>query len=215
MTVTHNIDVVMRRLKGIEKNIPLAAARAAARPTWRDEAAALARKTLIVLATPHQRRFAEAFADTVLAFPQVMGFKLTMDAAHRDMVLTDDARTFGIFKMFEANTADYKQLILEWVQTDPDEGGKRKDKRDWTKTDLQVANFMAHLMLTPSARMSWAEQVARDKLQPHIDAYIQKRMQGNIDAATVNMWLTAVMKVWKDWLMVAYPEALKEELSKV
>jgi hypothetical protein len=122
--------------------------------------------------------------------------------------------------LFMQQVENFKAVILEWVQGDAlstttdlpytDELAKRKDARDWGKTDEEVARFISHLMLTPDP--TDGEMKAREALEPHISKYIANRLAEQLDEATVEVWLKAVMAAWRAMLRAVYPQWLHKKL---
>ncbi len=220
--VESNINDVIGRTQKIKRAIPLAMQETLAPELWLARARQVAQRTLLAIAQPEERRFIQPFVNTVSADLLGAMLRLQMRSPFAgdspDQVL-DSARaaaaaltpkeivaTRGL-GLFLQPVENFETLILEWVRgplrtaTDaetglpyPEELAKRKDARDWGKTDEEVARFISRLMLTPDP--TDGERAAREKLEPHIAKFIANRLAGELGEAVAEIWLKAVLAAW-------------------
>lgn len=233
--IESNIDRVIERTQKIKRDIPLAMEQALAPNLWLARARLVALRTLLALARSEERKFIHSFVNTVSA--DIIGSALSLkmhspfaeDSADR---VLDNARaaaaaltpkeivqTRGL-SLFMQPVEDFEAMILEWVQGDsatgqdlpyPDELAKRKDARDWGKTDEEVARFISYLLLAPDP--TEGELAARGKLEPHIAKYIANRLASQLSQAVAEVWLKAVAAAWRAMLLSTYPERFQRFLK--
>jgi len=131
---------------------------------------------------------------------------------------------------------EFKELILLWVETPEGEGGKAKDSRDADKTDDEIAEHVAGVMLGSNK----GAQEARRRLLPHILQWLKDHgadfgldpkdigeshagapgfldfISGQgLDPAVVDVWLRAVLEAWKVMVLAGFPERFRQELVKM
>ena len=113
----------------------------------------------------------------------------------------------------------FDALLTEWVATE-----KRKDKRDWSKSDEEIADWTGHLMLTPdnllSSHASGPDRVseleAKRRLLPHIAEFLARRQnEQRLPAETVTLWLTGVLAAWTALVRREWPGKFQGHLEKV
>jgi len=93
---------------------------------------------------------------------------------------------------------------------------KRKDQRDWDKSDDEIGHFMGYLMLTPDGALSDKEKAAKKKLWPHIAEYVQRRQTDKrLSPGTANAWLLAVLAAWSTMVRRQFPERFRGHLAAV
>ena len=237
--IISNVDSAIKRTRRLRAGIPQAMQKALGPDLWAAQARDVAQRTLLAIAEPEQRKFIQPFVNTVSA--ELAGVTLSLkmrspfQANSSDQIM-EDARaaaasltpkeiveTRGL-SLFMKQVENFEALVLEWVQGDmpnenagapvpyPDETGKRKDARDWGKTDEEVARFISHLLLTPDP--TEVEQAAREKLEPHIAKYIANRLSGQLSETLVEIWLKAVMAAWRAMLCAGYPEKFNAILRR-
>jgi transcriptional/translational regulatory protein YebC/TACO1 len=85
---------------------------------------------------------------------------------------------------------EFDALMLEWVETE-----KRKDARDAGKTDEEIAALISRIMLSPKMGPKGID--ARDRLRPHIEESLRRKLGGDLSAETVDYWLRTVLAVWE------------------
>jgi hypothetical protein len=237
--VESNINDVIGRTQKIKRAIPLAMQEALAPELWLARARQVAQRTLLAIAQPEEQRFIQPFVNTVSA--DLLGAMLRLQmrspfAGNSPDQVLDSARaaaaaltpkeivaTRGL-SLFLQPVENFERLILEWVRGDlrdnsdgsqepyPDELAKRKDARDWGKTDEEVARFISRLMLTPDP--TDGERAAREKLEPHIAKFIANRLVEELNEAVAEVWLKAVLAAWRAMLRAVYPEQLHITLQR-
>ena len=108
----------------------------------------------------------------------------------------------------------FDQLVVEWVTTQ-----KRKDRRDWEKSDEEIGRWIGHLLLTPESQLSdrtsgegrISEREARRRLLPHLLEWLQKRQaEQRLPSATVNRWMLAVLAAWSALVRRELPAAFQQ-----
>lgn len=234
--IESNIDRVIERTQKIKRDIPMAMQEALAPNLWLARARLVALRTLLAIARPEELKFIHPFVNTVSAdlIGAVLSLKMHSPFAENstDKVL-DNARaaaavltpkeivqTRGL-SLFMQPVENFEAMILEWVQGGstagqdlpyPDELEKRKDARDWGKTDEEVARFISYLLLASDP--TEGELAAREKLEPHIAKYIANRLAGQLSQAVAEVWLKAVVAAWRAMLRSAYPEQFHAILKK-
>ncbi|HEV2329024.1 MAG TPA: hypothetical protein VGY56_09585 [Verrucomicrobiae bacterium] len=239
LQIASNVDSVIERTRKLRADIPAAMQKALAPDLWLAQARDVAERTLLAISEPEQRKYIQPFVNTVSA--QLAGITLSLkmrspfQASSSDQMI-EDARaaaasltpkeiveTRGL-SLFMKQVENFEAIVLEWVQGDmpnentgapvpyPDETGKRKDARDWGKTDEEIARFISHLLLTPDPTKG--ELAAREKLEPHIAKYIANRLSSQLSEAIVEIWLKGVMAAWRAMLCAAYPARLHSLLKK-
>lgn len=203
-------------------NIPVAAARALQpdRQPWLAEARTMAQTILVTLAQPAERRFIPMFIARLAAGIFEGGLQLTMGtpfAALRDIL--SEAQAAAAVKsnadtgmgLFDLPVAEFEDLILKWVETPADQGGKRRDARDAGKSDEDIARLISYIMLSPNiGERGW---IARTKLTPHIAAFLQKSQSDRLSDETVDLWLRAVLEGWREMVRARYPGFIRAELG--
>ncbi len=236
--IESNIESVIGRTQKIKRDIPLAMQEALAADLWIAQARQVALRTLLAIAAPEERKFIQPFVNTVSA--EIVGTALSLKmrspftlntpdkvldtarAAAAALTPKEIVQTRGLSLLMQP-VENFEAMILESVQgtlqTDnekdfpyPDELAKRKDARDWGKTDEEVARFISHLLLTPDP--TDGERKAREALEPHIAKYIANRLSGELNEAVAEVWLKAVVAAWRALLRSAYPDRLHAILKK-
>jgi len=236
--VESNIDDVIGRTRKIKRAIPLAMQEALAPELWLARARQVAQRTLLAIAQPEERKFIQPFVNTVSA--DLLGTMLRLQmrspfAGNSPDKVLDAARaaaamltpkeivaTRGL-SLFMQPVENFETLVLQWVRGDirvdadkdlpfPDELAKRKDARDWGKTDEEVARFISHLLLTPDP--TDGERIAREKLETHIAKFIANRLAGELDEAAGEIWLKAVLAAWRAMMRSEYLQLLAPILKK-
>lgn len=224
MKIESNIAQVLERVKHLPGRIDAAVTQACQPSTWIDEARELAVRVLQGMATPDQIPAALLLAETITAVMAAgeRGFVLRLAAPRSKLAtLLEQAQLAraGTNKidprdLFGAQIAAFETLVLEWVETPEEEGGKRRDARDWGKTDEEIAHLISYIMLSPNLGMQGLR--ARAALTPHLRAFIHQKMAGegrNIDPALVHAWMRAVLISWREWIRVRFPQRVRDALQ--
>jgi len=138
--------------------------------------------------------------------------------------------------MFSMPIPEFKELIQKWVETPQADGGKRRDERDAEKTTEEIASYVADVLLSPNKQA----QEARKRLLPHILEWLKRNGEaaglnpkergaghagepgyfsllnaGELDPATVDLWLRAVLEAWKVMVRAGFEQRFRQELWKM
>ncbi len=212
MRISSNISAVIQQTRKLIEHIPVAA-QAALRPeVWHEEARGVAERVLRALASPEESALVPRFMASLEASGLTGGgLKLTMRSPESGSDLIEQARSArGVTSgkelgrgLFDLPVRQFEELMEEWVGTPESEGGKRRDARDMGKTDEDIAHLISYIMLTPNPGKK-AEK-ARAGLEPHIAAWLSKRLGGGLDPATADLWLRSVLAGWREMVKLLYP----------
>jgi hypothetical protein len=219
LTLTTNLPGVRDRLQRLrDHDVPVALERAL-KPS--DDLRALAHdtalRTLEALAGAQEREFIPQFIATLEHGMFGNGFFLRLrDPAKRPLTLGEfqGARVASSPQDLDQNlflqtVQDFDDLMTRWVQEE-----KRKDARDWGKTDEEVGHFIAYLMTTPNPTPR--EMAARAALMPHITDFLKRAQgEGNLAPETAATWLRAVLAAWREAFRKRLPERFCAELRKI
>jgi len=138
--------------------------------------------------------------------------------------------------MFSMPIPEFKELIQKWVETPQEDGGKRRDERDAEKSTEEIASYVADVLLSPNKQA----QEARKRLLPHILEWLKKNGEAagldpkergaghagepgyfsllnadELDPATVDLWLRAVLEAWKVMVLAGFDQRFRQELVKM
>jgi hypothetical protein len=220
MLIDSNIAGVMRQVERLKSAIPGAMERSLNPDRWYADARATAQRVLIAIAEPAERRFISQFVETVTAtLLQPNGLMLQMRSPFpglRDRI--EEARAAHLAlnlgdlssNLFLAQVQEFEDLILDWVQTPEDEGGKKRDHRDWGKSDEEIAHLISYIMLSPN--LGEKGKAAREALTPHIAAFLMQKQMDRLDGIVVDRWLRVVLAAWRELIITRYPAMLRAEL---
>ena len=206
-----NLDAVLHRLARRPRDIRAALQRTLAPAAWEEPLRAEAAKTLWALAKPEEWPFVKGFLAAILVAPWLNGFFARMGnplpptLTLLDFQLARDVQQHGLEAgrgptLFSDFLNQFDQLVVEWVATE-----KRKDRRDWEKSDEEIGQWIGHLLLSsesqlsdqPSAPGRVSEREARRRLLPHLVEWLQKRQaERRLPNETINRWLLAVLAAW-------------------
>lgn len=223
MRLATNIKEVIRRTEALKSDIPIAIAMALRPGEWLEQARETAEGTLQALATAENSKHVAAFVATVVALVLSGGFELRMHAPGGE--LKNSLRkaqeaaslkpTMGgpQFGLFERSVTDFEELILEWVSTPEEQGGKRRDSRDAGKSDEDIARLISYIMLAPSPEPGGMLEKARKGLTRHIQAFINQQGGSGADAETADMWLRAVLKAWRSMVVNGVMPKIRHHLN--
>jgi hypothetical protein len=222
MKLDSNIQGVIDRLKRKPRDIRGAMARTLAPVEWEKPLREEAKRTLWALAKPTEWDFVNAFIETVMVAPFMTGFFARMSNSLPPVLAIEDfmmARGLQIRALktgtgptlFSDFLNQFDQMMTDWVATE-----KRKDRRDWDKSDEDIGHFVGYLMLTPDGNLSEKELAAKKKLWPHLGEYVQRRQQEKrLNADTINAWLLAVLAAWSALVRREFPGKFREQLAAV
>ena len=220
MRIESNIREVIQQVEQLQERIPAAMQRA-----------------LLAVAEPAERRFIQGFLNrlTVALTPALshqMGedgqggylvmrmwppepaggvVPTLMEAQGAAMGTVNGRDQLGLFT---ESVAKAKELILQWVEADESQGGKKKDARDTGKSDDEVAQFISYIMLSPKIEKGSSRDAARQALTKHIAAFMAAQQQKGLPGDKVDLWLMAVLASWREMMRVQYPQLVRQELRK-
>jgi hypothetical protein len=217
-----NIDAVIGQVERLKANVPKAAQAVLTPERWADPARRMAQSILTTLAKPEEQRFVAAFVKTVTAALVDGGLSIAMHdpgTSVQNLTLTEAQTARALNRanelglgLFDKPLFTFEELILKWVQTPEEEGGKKRDHRDWGKTDEEVATLISRIMLTPGVERGSGLDEARKKLMPHIVAWLQQNENQPLSPVTIDLWLRAVLAGWREMVKLYFPSMLKHEL---
>jgi len=222
MTINSNIAGVIRQTERLMARIPVAATAALQPVKWEVEAANLAQTILYTLATPAEAQFVPLFIKQITTgvFEGGLSLKMQTPFAPLRNILGQAQAAKGATSnkdlgmgLFDLPIREFEDLILKWVETSEEEGGKRRDARDTGKSDEQIAHLISHIMLSPDMDRSKKGRKAREKLTPHIEEFLKSGQANRLPPATVSLWLQAVLAGWREMVLRRYPAKLKAELA--
>lgn len=205
-----NILGVLNRLRRRERDIHTAFERTLDGHQWFELLKNKASMTLQQTATLEEQPMVMAFLRTFLSDVLPMGFFaelrdpqspiLGVDAfVYASQMQAEDAgRGLGP-GLFSRALNDWDQMIEDWVATEKD-----KDKRDWDKTDADIARWISYALLHPECE--WVVQSGknagkkvRDVFLPHITKWIIQRQRSvRLPEEKVDRWLREVLAAWSD-----------------
>jgi len=232
--VESNIQGVIDRLKRKPRDIRAAMSRTLAPAEWDKPLREEAKRTLWALAKPNvglapnaglassEWDFVDAFIDTIMVAPFLTGFFVRMSNPLPPVLAVEDfmmARGLQIMALRRGSGPmlwsdflnQFDQMITDWVATE-----KRKDRRDWDKSDEDIGHFIGYLLLTPDANLSEKENAAKDKLMPHLRDYLERRQkEKRLNSETINAWLLAVLAAWSALVRREFPGRFRGHLAAV
>ena len=222
MKIESNVNGVLDRVRRMPRDIRAAMARTLAPAQWEKALADEAKRTLWALAKQAEWSFVESFLQTLLVAPFMNGFLARLSnplppvLAIEDFMMARGLQTRALNTgsgptLFSDFLNQFDQMMTDWVATE-----KRKDRRDWDKSDDEIGHFMGYLMLTPDGALSDREKAAKQKLWPHIAEYVQRRQtEKRLNADTANAWLLAVLAAWSAMVRRQFPERFHGHLVAV
>jgi hypothetical protein len=218
-----NVTAVLDRAKRRVRDVPVAIAAVLEPERWREAMAQDANRTLWALAQPGEWRSVKLFLDTILTGKLADGFFSAMSnpvppvmdigdfaiVNHMQLTQTGDGQSGpGLFSHL---LNDFDAMMTDWVANE-----KRKDIRDWGKTDEEIGRWIGYLMLTPDKQLSPKEQSAKAALMPYIVDYIARRQTAQrLADGTVNAWLQAVLASWHALVRREFPVRLEAQLAQM
>ena len=232
MRIESNIAGVIAQFDRVTREIPAALDRVLQPENWIDDARDLAETVLLIHAKPNQRVEISKFIDTIMMMPA--GFDLRMRSPYSNQSGADrlaatqtlgglgggsrEAVQAGGTTLFQSLTQSMEAMILEWVETPEEKGGKRRDARDLGKTDEEIARLISYIMLTDDGSRYIVRtgknqgRLAREVLTPHIAAFIESKLAPALDAKTIDLWLRAVLAAWREMVLSQIGDRIKAEL---
>lgn len=223
MRIETNIKSVIGQLERLKAKVPVAAVAALEPQHWLEPARQLASSILLSLATPQERRFIPGFIETISLVFQTGSLSFSIKAPLPDLrdVLTLEeaqaARSATSVRdmaqgLFEKPVQTFRDLIQQWVETPQEQGGKRRDARDWGKTDEEVAELISRIMLSPDMKSGSKMEKARNALWPHIADWLSAQQSNQLPPETVDLWLKSVLAGWRELVRINYPSVLRNQL---
>jgi len=205
----------------MQTDIPSAMAAVLEPERWREVMFREAQRTLWALAKPAEWRAVELFLRALLTGKLADGFFSAMNnpipptmavedfAIVNHMQLTQVKDGQGGPGLFSKLLNQFDEMLVDWVATE-----KRKDARDWEKSDEEIGQWIGQLLLTPDIKLSDKERSAKEKLLPHIVDYLQRRQaEKRLADETVNAWLRAVLAAWSVLVRREFPQRLAAQLA--
>ncbi|HEX3800242.1 MAG TPA: hypothetical protein VH413_16220 [Verrucomicrobiae bacterium] len=220
MRIESNIVGVIRQTERLIQRVPEAAARVLRPEHWRDEAVEIATKVLNVLAAPAELKFVPMFISRLAVGLFDGGLSIGMSTpfpALHDILASAQAaagvtanKDLGM-GLFDLPVAEFEELILKWVEASEAEGGKRRDERDAGKTGEEIARLISYIMLTP--RPGVKALIARQRLAPHITAFLAAGQADRLPPEKVDLWLRAVLGAWREMVRARFRVKMMGELK--
>ncbi|MDE2105482.1 MAG: hypothetical protein KGL39_50105 [Patescibacteria group bacterium] len=219
--VASNISAVIGRAKRLQSHgIPTALRRTLDADFWRKRFREEATATLSALAAAKQREIAKAFVDTLMVTTIDNGVEAVLRHPTQGGLTYQKNLDGGIDPLTAKSQQDFSRLlgdIYEFVATE-----KRWDvKRDGDKTAeniMQKADWLTYEMLAPvSAKIAGGEnagKTVRDVFLPRIADFLnaKSRFAGELDTATANAWLSAILAAWRKLVRDVFPQRFHESL---
>jgi hypothetical protein len=221
MQLRSNIDQVVGQLERLVAKVPLAIDRALSAKLWEQPARDVAQRVLLVLAQPHERMFVDRYVNAITAtvFGKDSGFSLTMTRPMFQSATLQSAQAARAATaanelgtgLYSLPIRQFEDFILQWVGRSEEEGGKRRDARDWGKSDEEIAHLISYIMLSP--QVGSKGMAARNKLAPHIEKFLAQAQGPELSAATNNLWMTSILAAWREMVRFDFPLVLRRELK--
>jgi len=220
MKVESNLQGVIDRLKRRPRDIRQAMARALSPVEWDAQLRMEAKRTLWALVKQPEWHFVDPFVHTIMVAPFLNGFLARMSnpmppvLTVEDFMMARGLQTRALSQgsgptLFSDFLNQFDQMMTDWVATE-----KRKDKRDWDKTDEDIGHFVGYLLLTSDSKLSDKERNAKAKLLPHLVDYLTRRQtEKRLNAETINVWLLAVLAAWSALVRREFPDRLRAHLG--
>lgn len=225
MQFVTNAGKVRDRLAWLrDRGIPAAVRQATAPAPWVPAAREEAERVLNAIATEEQRRFIPDFVRTVSAALLTEGFVLNARkpflAPVREPVTVASAGAAQAaispfdrgMSLFQKSAEEFEQMVVEWVET-----VKHKDRRDWGKTDEEIAHFITEALLSPYGAQWLVREgpnkgrTVREVFLPHITEFIrakQAEQDHGLTQETLAGWLQAVLVAWRALVREQMPERI-------
>ena len=178
MKIESNVNGVLDRVRRMPRDIRAAMARTLAPAQWEKALADEAKRTLWALAKPNvglasaEWSFVESFLQTLLVAPFMNGFLARLSnplppvLAIEDFMMARGLQTRALNTgsgptLFSDFLNQFDQMMTDWVATE-----KRKDRRDWDKSDddliLELAaagcRYTLHESCGSDSRPFWQSQ---------------------------------------------------------
>lgn len=223
MKVTGNLKEIIGQVTDLKTRVPQAVVAALNPEKWIARAQETAEATLIGLAEANEVALVPEFARTVTAalWEGDAGFVLSIRNSRR--ALTDTLKAApGIraarsnsdlgMGLFDRPWLEFEQTILEWVQTPEVKGGKRLDERDAGKTDEEIAQHIALVLISP--RLNDKGLPVGEALTPHVAEFLRAKEQqrAGLSPERVDEWLRAVLAAWRRMVEAEWTRRIRAEL---
>lgn len=215
-SIGSNLKEVIAQTERLLVAIPEAMESAWRPELWIEEAKDVAARTMQALASGEEAKYIPDFVETVTAGLLPSG-GLSLKAKNprsAGMATLPEAQAArgalipGMRGLFQEQVQNFEELLLEWVETE-----KRKDKRDWGKTDEEIADLISYILLSPT--LGPKGEAARKKLAPHIEAFLAKRAAAGLSAEKASEWLRAVLAAWRELVRMKYAGKVRHELHEL
>ena len=227
ISLTSNLNKVIGQVESLKAEVPRAIARALLPSKWIERAREVAEVTLMGLAGADQREYVGGFVRAVSATvfngtslrlsltnprPRLREVLSEAQSARAATSPASVAESRGL-DLFARTVTEFEQLILDWVQTAPEDGGKLRDARDDGKTDEEIAHLISYIMLSP--QLGEQGRQARDALLPHIVQFLQagEAARVGLTAETIDLWLRAVLAAWRNMVRDELAQRIRAELK--
>jgi hypothetical protein len=220
MKIESNIAGIIGQVRRLQEVIPVAMERALRPARWGRFAQATAYQVLNALMLKEERQYFPKFLDTLrvlfldgglnfrMASPW-LGFNLEQDALSQAQAAASARSNTDLgMGLFDRPITEFEAAIQQWVETE-----KRKDKRDWGKSDEQVAHLISYILLTADEKLGVKGKAAKAALMPHITKWLQKRSAPQMKPERIELLLLAVLAAWREGMRAGYGRAVSEEIG--
>lgn len=202
ITVTSNAGQVAEKLNRFLTHLP-SALRTVMAPqrSWLGPARRHAEMALEAIATPAQRPWIPLVVRSItieLLGGEEIGMVWTAGRVAKAASLLDAlAHQGGLGPLFETNTREeMKDLLRAWIRTPEEEGGKRRDERDFDATEDEILYRLLRVLDRGAAGEFEAATAAA--VAKHVQAFSQGAggLPG-LDPVVLDTWLRAVLEAWR------------------
>jgi hypothetical protein len=221
VTFTSNIQGVLDRARARPRQIAEALRVTLAPAGWVDVMRQEAAKTLWAIAKPEEWQqvklftvVTDALADGFFSainnpIPPVMALQDFAIVNHMQLTQVNDGQ--GGPNLFSNLLNQFDELMTDWVANE-----KRKDRRDWDKSDEEIGRWIGYLLLTPGGKLSPDEKAAKAGFMRHIPQWLEQQQKSKrISDATVNAWLLAVLAAWRELVRREFPARLERQYRQL
>lgn len=202
ITLSGNVEHVLKQVQGLKAEIPQAVARALTWEKWIERAGEVAEATLNGLAGPEEQPFVRPFVEAIQGGAIGGGFALRLASPlprlrdvlgeARAAMAASGSFNDTMMSLFRGSITDLEEALLEWVETE-----KNKDERDLGKTDEEIAHLISYILISPT--LGDAGRTAREGLMRHIVPWLQRQQEetAGLPPETVDLWLRSVLGAWR------------------
>lgn len=219
---TRDLTKAIGQLERFEERIPFALSRATDPKRWVDRARKRANEVMSELAENGEEQalvpklagqITAAFwggggdgggAGTAGSFGMVWKLDVPEEGLDVGSTLRSEA-TGDLFRGSNIqNLNRLQEYLLDWVRLE-----KNKDQRDAGLTDEQIARRILHILIGTGPK----QNEARDKLMPHIQAFIDQQAKETLGDSKLARWLNAILDAWADLALEEVSEAVEDEIA--